>query len=123
MENLKKILLNAKISMEEVEEATKKFEVVTIDNFLFQNEKNIIYIFSHWCNIKNCLYVSFSRCGGSLDGISFLGVYFNKKYYSKFDLVNLYKEIDSKINETFYKKHENCEYLKQKKRIFKNWIL
>lgn len=119
MENLEKNLLNAKISMEEVEEATKKFEVVTIDNFLFENEENIIYIFSHWCNVKNCLYVSFSRCGGSLNGISFLGVYFNKKYYLDLDLVNIYNETKQKINETFFKSHENCKYLKQKNEFLK----
>ena len=46
MENLEKNLLNAKISMEEVGAATKKFGIITIDNFLFKNDENVIYIYS-----------------------------------------------------------------------------
>lgn len=118
MENLEQNLLNAKISMEEVEEATKKFEVITIDNFLFKNDENVIYIYSRYSNIKNYLDVSFEKYK-EIDMLKFEGVYFNKKYYSKFDLVNLYNEIDKKINETFYNEHENCEYLKQKKELVK----
>lgn len=118
MENLEKILLNAKISMEEVEEATKKFGIITIDHFLFKNVENVIYIFYRYSNIKNCLDVSFEKYK-EIDMLKFEGVYCNKKYFSKFDLVNLYNEIDSKINETFYKEHENCEYLKQKKELLK----
>ena len=118
MENLEKNLLNAKISMEEVEEATKKFGIITINNFLFKNVDNVIYIYSHYSNIKNCLDVSFEKYK-EIDMLKFEGVYCNKKYFSKFDLVNLYNEIDSKINETFYNEHEECEYLKQKKELLK----
>lgn len=118
MENLEQNLLNAKISMEEVEEATKKFGIVTIENFLFKNVDNVIYIYFHYSNIKNCLDVSFEKYK-EINMLKFEGVYCNKKYFSKLDLVNLYNEIDSKINETFYKEHEECEYLKQKKEFLK----
>lgn len=114
MENLEKNLLNAKISMEEVEEATKKFGIVTIDNFLFTNEKNVIYIYSKYSNIKNCLDVSFNEFE-KIDFLTFEGVYFNKKIYLKLDLVNLHNETNKIIEETFYNEHANCEYLKQKK--------
>ena len=118
MENLEKKLLNAKISMEEVEEANKKFGTVTIDNFLFKNDENVIYIYSRYSNIKNCLDVSFEKYE-EINMLKFEGVYCNKKYFSKFDLIDLYNEIDKKINETFYNEHENCEYLKQKKEFLK----
>lgn len=118
MENLEKNLLNAKISMEEVGAATKKFGIITIDNFLFKNDENVIYIYSHYSNIKNCLDVSFDKYK-EIDMLKFEAVYCNKKYSSKFDLVNLYNEINNKINETFYNEHESCEYLKQKKELLK----
>lgn len=118
MENLEKNLLDAKISMEEVEEVTKKFGIITIDNFLFKNDENIIYIYSRYSNIKNCLDVSFDKYK-EINMLKFEAVYFNKKYYSKFDLVNLYNETNNKIEETFFNSHANCEYLKQKKELVK----
>lgn len=117
MEQLKNIF--EEINMEEVKEDFKKYDIVIKNKTLLQYKKDIIYIYTRYINISNYLTYGDEHEKTSIDYLKLNGIYYNNQYYNILDLVNNYNDNIKKLNDLFYKKHENCQYLKDRKEFLK----
>lgn len=119
MEQLKNIFEG--INMEDVKEQLKKFDIVLKNKILFQYKKDIIYIYTRYNNknINDFFTYGDEHEDSSIDFLYFKGVYCNNRFYKVVDLVNNYKNNIKKLNDLFYKNHEDCQYLKDRKDFLK----
>lgn len=119
MEQLKNIFEG--INMEDVKEQLKKFDIVVKNKILFQYKKDIIYIYTRYNNknINDFFTYGDEHEDSSIDFLYFKGVYCNNRFYKVVDLVNNYKNNIKKLNDLFYKNHEDCQYLKDRKDFLK----
>ena len=105
MEQLKNFF--EEINMEEVKEDFKKYDIVVKNKYLFQYKKDIIYIYTSYNNINYYLDYNDEHEKTSIDYLKLNGIYYNNQYYNIIDLVNNYNDNIKKLNDLFYKKHEN----------------
>lgn len=117
MEQLKNIFEG--INMEDVKEVFKKYDIVIKNKNLLQYKKGIIYIYSRYNNINDSLDYGDEHQKTLINHLKLDGVYYNNQFYNVVDLVNNYKNNIKKLNDLFYKNHENCQYLKDRKEFLK----